>query len=102
MFRLSLDPIYDNKSQNHNEFELWSPLPPFLDHLVNRTILTELLMVKIMHDNNISVSSVATPPISNGTALSILVEPVTRLHPDITMLLIFVTTLIQKSIDSQV
>jgi hypothetical protein len=39
-------------------------------------------MVEIMHNDNISVSSVVIPPILNGTACSILVEPATRLHLD--------------------
>jgi hypothetical protein len=82
MFGLSLDPIFNSKSRNHNEFELWSPLPPFLDHLINQTILIELLMVATMLGTNTSASSVAISPILNGTVFSIPVKFVIKLRQD--------------------
>jgi hypothetical protein len=82
MSRLSLNLTFNNRSRNHNEFELWSPLPPFLDHLVNQTTLIVLLMVVIMLNADISASSAVMPPISDETVLSTPVEPVTRLHLD--------------------
>jgi hypothetical protein len=72
MSEISLDLTFSNKSRNHNEFKLWSLLLSFPDHLVTLTIPIGLLMVT---DTNINVFNVVTPPISNGTALFILVEP---------------------------
>jgi hypothetical protein len=69
MFRLSLDLTFNNKSKNHNEFGLWSPLSPFPDCLISQTIPIVLLTVVTMLDINISVTNVATPPILNGTVL---------------------------------
>jgi hypothetical protein len=78
MSRQSLDLTFDNKSENHNEFELWSLSPPFLVHLVNRTTLIMQPMDVTMLNANISASSAEIPPTSNGTALSTPVKPVTK------------------------
>jgi hypothetical protein len=82
MFRLSLDLIFDNRSKSHNEFKSWSPLLPFLNHLINWTILIELPMDATILGDNINASSVATLPISNGITLFTPVELVTGLHLD--------------------
>jgi hypothetical protein len=78
MSEISLDLTFSNESRNYNEFKLWSPLPPFPDHLVTPTIPSGLLMVVTMPDANINVFNVVIPPISNGTALFILVKPAIR------------------------
>jgi hypothetical protein len=78
MSEISLDLTFGNESRNHNNFELWSLLPPFPDHLVTLTIPIGLLMVVTMLDANINVFNAVIPPILNGTALFILVEPVIR------------------------
>jgi hypothetical protein len=74
----SLNLTFNNGSENHNEFELWSLPLPFLVHLINRTTLIVQPMDVIMLDANISAFSVEIPPTSNGTALSTPVESVTK------------------------
>jgi hypothetical protein len=64
------------------EFKSWSPLPPFLDHLDNQTILTKLPMVVTMHDDNISAFNVAILSTSSGTVPSLPVKPVIKSHQD--------------------
>jgi hypothetical protein len=78
MSEISLNLTFSNESRNHNDFESWSLLPPFLDHLVTLTIPIGLLMVITMPDANINVFNAVIPPILNGTALFILVEPAIR------------------------
>jgi hypothetical protein len=68
MSEISLNLTFSNELRNHNEFELWSPLPPFPDHLVTLTISIGLLMVVTIPNANINVFNVVIPLISNGTA----------------------------------
>jgi hypothetical protein len=78
MFRQSLNQTFDNRSKNHNEFELWSLPPPLLVHLVNQTTLIVQPMDVTMLDANISVLDAEIPHTLNGTALSTPVEPLTK------------------------
>jgi hypothetical protein len=82
MFRLSLGPISDKGSRNHNESELLSLPLPFLAHLDNLTIPIGQPTDEIMLDANINVSNVATPRISNGVVPFTPVELVMKQHQD--------------------
>jgi RNase H-like domain found in reverse transcriptase len=74
----SLNQTFDNGSEDHNEFKLWSLPPPFLVRLINQTTLIVQPMDVTTLDANISVLNVEIPHTSNRIALFTPVKPATK------------------------